>query len=50
MPGEFDITEVHEIFFGDMGIKVFFVGAEGVKRVVVELTFVFVVVHRGYIY
>ena len=50
LTGEFDITEVHEILFGDMGIEVLFVGVEGVERMVVELAFVFVVVHICYIY
>lgn len=50
LAGEFDITEVHEILFGDMGIEVLFVGVEGVERMVVELAFVFVVVHICYIY
>ena len=33
-----------------MRVEVLFVGVEGVKGVVVELTFVLVVVHRSYIY
>jgi hypothetical protein len=50
LPCEFDVTEIHKIFLGDMRIKVFFVGVIGIKRVIVKLAFVFVVVHRGYIY
>lgn len=50
LPGKLDITEIHEILLGDMRIEIFFVVGKGIKRVVVELTFVLVVVHDSYIF
>jgi hypothetical protein len=50
LSGEFDVAEVHQILFGDVGVEVLLVGGEGVEGVIVELAFILVVVHGGYIY
>ena len=45
LSGQFDISQIHKIFFGDVGIEVLFVVVKRIKRVIVELTFVLVVIH-----
>ena len=50
MPGQLDVSKIHEILFGDMGVEILFVAGEGIQRVVVEFALVLVVVHDSYIF
>jgi len=46
LSSKFYISKIHQVLFGYVRIQIFFVVIEGIKRVIIELTFVFVVVHK----
>jgi hypothetical protein len=39
------IPQIHEILLSDMRIEIFLIVVKGIKRVIIELAFIFIVVH-----